>query len=62
MFGRSYFDYLLLKNQFVFFDPSENVLLFVLDYIAIMSVFVLVGHYLAKLLKIPGKKSAKKEQ
>ena len=58
MFGRSYFDYLLLKNQFVFFDPNESVLLFVLDYIAIMSVFVLIGHYLAKLLKIPGKKSA----
>lgn len=61
MFRRSYFDYLLLKNQFVFFDPNENVLLFVLDYAAIMSVFVLVGHYLAKLLKIPGRKSAKTE-
>ena len=58
MFRRSYFDYLFLKNQFVFFDQSESVLLFVLDYIAIMSVFVLIGHYLAKLLKIPGKKSA----
>ena len=59
MFKRSYFDYLFLKNQFVFFDPSENVLLFVLDYIAIMSVFVLIGHYLAKLLKRIGKTSDK---
>ena len=57
MFKRRYFDYLFLKNQFVFFNPSENVLLFVLDYIAIMSVFVLIGHYLAKLLKHIGKTS-----
>ena len=38
-----------------------GVLLFVFDYIAIMSVFMLIGHYLAKLLKISGKKSAKTE-
>lgn len=43
--------YIFLKNQFVFFDYNEPLILFVLDYIAIMGLFVFVGHYLSEGLK-----------
>lgn len=35
--------YMLLKNQFVFFDFEEPLVLFLLDYIAIMGSFAAVG-------------------
>lgn len=41
--------YMLLKIQFVFFDFHEPLILFLLDYIAVMGLFVFVGHYLTKL-------------
>ncbi len=55
-------EYLFLQQQYVSFDTSEPIILFYLDYIAIMVLFVLVGHYLGKLLKmIPqGKPMSKK--
>lgn len=43
--------YMLLKNQFVFFDFEEPLILFLIDYIASMGLFVAVGHYLSELLK-----------
>lgn len=43
--------YMLLKNQFVFFDFEEPLPLFLLDYIAAMGLFVYVGHYLSDILK-----------
>lgn len=43
--------YMLLKNQFVFFDFQEPLLLFLLDYIAIMGLFIAIGHYLSEILK-----------
>ncbi len=43
--------YMLLKSQFVFFDFEEPLILFLLDYIASMGLFVALGHYLSKLLK-----------
>lgn len=43
--------YMLLKNQFVFFDFEEPLLLFLLDYIAIMGLFIAIGHYLSEILK-----------
>ncbi|MEE3350701.1 MAG: DUF4405 domain-containing protein [Candidatus Gastranaerophilaceae bacterium] len=48
---RNFVDYLLLKNRFVFFDQSEPVIWFLLDYVAIMGLFVTVGHYGAKALQ-----------
>ena len=39
--------YMLLKNQFVFFDFGEPLILFILDYIAIMGLFIFLGHYLS---------------
>lgn len=43
--------YMLLKNQFVFFDFEEPLILFLLDYIASMGLFVAIGHYLSESLK-----------
>lgn len=47
--------YILLKNQFVFFDFEEPLLLFFLDYAAVMGLFVFVGHYISQVLKINSK-------
>ncbi|MDE7156444.1 MAG: DUF4405 domain-containing protein [Lachnospiraceae bacterium] len=49
--GRDIGSYMLLKNQFVFFDFEEQLLLFLLDYIAVMGLFVFIGHYLSEILK-----------
>lgn len=42
--------YMLLKTQFVFFDFDEPLSLFFADQLAIMGLFVCVGHYASKLL------------
>ena len=44
-------NYMLLKVHFVFFDYDEPLFFFLLDYIAIMSLFIFVGHYLAAFLR-----------
>lgn len=49
--------YMLLKNQFVFFDFEEPVVFFMLDYIVVMGLFVCTGHYLSEGLKKILKKS-----
>lgn len=43
--------YMFLKIQFVFFDYEEPLIWFLLDYIAVMGLFVLIGHYLAKAVR-----------
>lgn len=43
--------YMLLKNQFAFFDFEEPLILFLFDYIASMGLFVAISHYLSELLK-----------
>ena len=37
--------YMLLKIHFVFFAPQESLLLFILDYMAVMALFVWIGYY-----------------
>lgn len=44
-------DYLLMKVHFVFYDYSENVMFFILDYVAAMSLIVFIGYYFSKFLK-----------
>ncbi|MBQ7795250.1 MAG: DUF4405 domain-containing protein [Lachnospiraceae bacterium] len=44
-------EYMFLITQFVFFDFEEPLILFIMDYIAIMGLFVFLGHYLALTLK-----------
>lgn len=43
--------YMLLKNLFVFFDFEEPVILLVLDYIAVMGLFVTISYYFSMCLK-----------
>lgn len=43
--------YMILRNQFVFFNFDEPLIYFILDYIAAMGMFVFIGHYLSKGLK-----------
>ena len=44
-------NYLLLRNHFVFFDFDAPRIVFYLDYIAIMGLFIFIGHYLARWLR-----------
>lgn len=48
---RDIISYMLLQNQFVFFDFAEPVILFLADYVAIMGLFVLTGHCLASAVQ-----------
>ncbi len=41
-------NYMLLRQQFVFFDFEEPLVFFLLDYTAIMGLFVCIGHYMTK--------------
>lgn len=43
--------YMLLKSEFVFFDFEEPLIFFFADYLAIMGLFVFLGHYAAIGLK-----------
>lgn len=43
--------YMLLQNEFVFLDYDEPKLLFYLDYLAMMGLFVFIAHYLTKAFK-----------
>lgn len=43
--------YMLLKNQFVFFDFEEPLIRFLLDYMAIAGLFICAGHYLRQLVR-----------
>ena len=47
---RDFVDYMLLRYHFVFFD-DEPLALFLLDYVAIMGLFVLAGYYLAVAMR-----------
>lgn len=50
-FRRDIGSYMLLKIQFVFFDFEEPLIFFLLDYIAVMGLFVFIGHYLSLALR-----------
>lgn len=43
--------YMFLKNEFVLFNFDKPLILFFLDYIAVMGLFVCIGHSLTALLK-----------
>ena len=43
--------YMLLKIQFVFFNFDEPLTFFLFDYVTIMGLFVLIGHYLSRVLR-----------
>lgn len=51
--------YMLLKNQFVFFNFNEPMIFFILDYLTIMALFADVGHYLSLIVGRLSKGAAK---
>lgn len=54
--ARAIASYMFLKIQFVFFDFEEPLIFFLLDYAAVMGLFVSIGHYLAEILKYCSRK------
>ena len=53
--------YMTLRTQFAFFDYEEPLLLLLADYLAIMGLFVFMGHYVATALRSLGKKQSRKK-
>ena len=43
--------YLLLRSHFVFYDYSEPVIFFLIDYLSVMVMLVLIGYYFIQGLK-----------
>lgn len=52
--SRDLMTYMFLRTQFVFMDFSEPVVLFYLDYLAMMGFFIFIAYYLSKELKKAG--------
>ena len=51
LIARKLLEYLFGVTFFVFFDAGEPLFLFLLDYLAIMALFVWIGYYVSVLLK-----------
>ena len=49
-------NYLFLRTQFVFFDYEQPLVLFFADYLAMMELFVFIGHYCASGVHKIGKR------
>ena len=45
---RDIWNYLVLKNHFAFYDFSEPVIFFLLDYLAVMGLLVFMGYHISK--------------
>jgi hypothetical protein len=41
---------MFLINEFTFIDYSQPIYLFVLDYIAVMGLFIIIAHYVSVLI------------
>ena len=48
---RGFWGYMSGKTMFAFFDFSESRVLFIADYLAVMTLFAVIGNYLSKILK-----------
>ena len=48
---RDIWSYMTLKNEFVFFDFQEPRIFFFIDYIAVMGLFVFIGHYITVVIR-----------
>ena len=49
--ARGVWKYLILKQQFFFFDLERGYILFAIDYISIIILFATLSHLMAKILK-----------
>lgn len=50
--NRGFWGYMSGKTMFAFFDFSESRIVFIADYLAVMSLFAVIGNYLSKMLKL----------
>ena len=57
-YKRGFADYLTMRVQFAFFDLSDNRMVFLLDYFAVIGTFAVVGYYIGVALKRVSKKNA----
>ena len=57
---RDFGNYMLLRYHFVFFDWEEGLVPYLLDAVAILALFVLVGHYLSVGVKSLDRKNPRK--
>ena len=48
--------YMLMKIHFAFFDTSESIYMFLLDYLAVTGLFTVIGYYIIYILKVIDKK------
>lgn len=48
---RDFSTYMLLKSEFVFLDYSESVILYYIDYLALMGLCIFLAHYISKLCR-----------
>ena len=48
---RDILNYLILKNHFAIFNFEEPVIFFLLDYAAVMGLFVWIAHYITEFIK-----------
>lgn len=55
---RNLLTYMLLRTQFVFMDFNEPILMFYLDYLAIMGLFIYIAYYVSKWLRMPKKEKS----
>lgn len=53
---RDFFTYLFLRSEFVFLDYEESKILYYMDYLCLMGLFIFISHYACKLLRILKKK------
>ena len=58
---RQLWNEMFLLAEFKFIDPDESIIRFILDYTAIMEVFICFGYYL-KIILVKGKKQCKKKR
>lgn len=52
---RDFADYMFLKTQFAFMDFNESSIVFYIEHMEIMGLFISVSHYLGEFLKSKGK-------
>lgn len=61
-FRREIGSYMTLTTSFVFFDYAEPLVLFFLDYLAVMGLFAVIGYYAVKLLQRLEQRSVKRDK
>lgn len=62
-FGRyGLLSYMLLQNQFVFFDFEQSALSFFADYLAMMGLWIFAAHYAGKLARLPARRREPQKQ